>query len=527
VGSARTWFEAALFLLALAAALTADLGASDETAANSLYFVAWCAALFLLFSLGLRLPLHLRGRYAALGVAGVIVVAGGIGLLANVALYRHDVHFDVTAAGRYTAPPQLRTAAHDLDRDVQVSYFYNGQDADALTAKDVLLSVAHRYPHLQVRALDLDKELLAARTLGVRTYNSVVVQAEGRRTEIDNTVDLRDVAFAVERVLKRQAPTICFLTGHGEPYGRPGHVHLSHQEVYGRSEDTTLEAPPDGVDRLKLAIEAIGYSDRAVDLSAAHALPAECEVVADIGPRGAYVPEDAAALQDYLARGGRLLLMYDPEFPVTPDLQTLLAKVGVQVGNGMVLDPLNHTGPEADKVAVPYYPPHPITDQIALTVFPGPRPIQLAEKRPEMSATELVSTSKDSYVRPSPASAAPLSTAQAAAVQNIAPHGPLTLAVAQDGNWPGTQHEFHLVVVGSAGFTTNDFFPYGSNGELAVSMIRWLAGDMKAPKLRPTNYSPPEIELTSRQMQAIFVVVEILLPLSVVLAGVLVWRRRR
>jgi ABC-type uncharacterized transport system len=529
VRRARIWFEAALFLLALAMALLGAVGRFDETVANSLYFLAWCAALLLLLSLGLRLPLHLRGRYAAIVLAGLIVVATGIGLLANVALYRHDVHFDVTAAGRYTAPPQLTAAARDLDRDVEVSYFYNSQDGDALTAKDVLLGVARRYPHLRVRALDLDKEVVTARALGVWTYNSAVVAAEGRRTEIDNTVDLQDVAFAVERVLRRQTPVVCFVTGHGEPYGRSSHVHFSHQEVYGRSESTTLEAPDDGVDRLKLAIEAIGYTDRAVELSSTHVLPAECEVVADIGPRGAYLPVEAEALRAYLARGGRLLLMYDPEFPVTSDVQALLAKVGVEVGAGMVLDPLNHSGPEEDKVAVPYYPPHLITERIALTVFPGPRPIRLATKIPEISAVEVVSTSKDSYVRlPATAVAAYTSPQAPVPAPPEAPHGPQTLAAALDGNWPdGERNRFRLVVVGSASFATNAFFPYGSNGELAVSIIRWLAGDIKAPKLRPADYSLPEIQLTARQMRATFLVVEVLLPLSVILAGIVVWRQRR
>ena len=87
-------------------------------------------------------------------------------------------------------------------------------------------------------------------------------------------------------------------------------------------------------------------------------------------------------LKNYLARGGRLLLMYDPEFPVTPELQSLLGDVGLKVGSGMVLDPVNHSGTEEDKVAVPYYPPHPITDQVALTVFPGPRPLELARQNP-------------------------------------------------------------------------------------------------------------------------------------------------
>ena len=259
-----------------------------------------------------------------------------------------------------------------------------------------------------------------------------------------------------------------------------------------------------------------------------------------MGPRSTYSPDEVRILKDYLVRGGRLLLMYDPEFPVTPELQSLLGEVGLEVGSGMVLDPVNHSGTEADKVAVPYYTPHPITDQVALTVFPGPRPLELLRNIPGIQATPLATTSRDSYVRPITASTAPDPTQPAssepkpASGNNSGAHGPATLAVAVQGNWPegagageGEQKPFRLVLVGSASFATNAFFPYASNGELAVSMLRWLADDRAAPKLKPATYTAPEVRLTHHEMQFTFFLLEILLPLSVILFGVAVWRRRR
>ena len=234
----------------------------------------------------------------------------------------------------------------------------------------------------------------------MRIYNTAVIEADGRRVQVNNSTDLRDIAFGVVRVLKQQTPIVCFVTGHGEPYGVPGsHAHLGHTETL-EGAVTTLEAPATGIDRLTMAIEAIGYSDRALDMPAVSDIPADCAVVADVGPRNTYSPDEVRTLKNYLARGGRLLLMYDPEFPVTPELQSLLGDVGLKVGSGMVLDPVNHSGTEEDKVAVPYYPPHPITDQVALTVFPGPRPLELLNNIPGIEATTLVSTSQDSYVRP-------------------------------------------------------------------------------------------------------------------------------
>jgi ABC-type uncharacterized transport system len=517
----RLLLEALLFLLALGLGAAA-LSPIDATISDALYFGAWCAAILLMFSLGLRLPLHLRGRLARIANLGIVGAALGVALLGNIALYRHDAHFDATVSGRFTPPPELETIARSLQYDVVLTYFYNHKDDYAHAAKQVLAVVARRHPHLRVRTLDLDTELVAARDYRVKLYNTVVVEAEGRRTQIENTVDLRQMAYAIERVLQRRTQTVCFVTGHGEQYA-PGHVHFGHKETLGGDVpggSDVLEAPPDGLDRLKLAIETIGYSDRAVELATIRAIPDDCAVVADLGATTAYAPDEVQVLKAYLRRGGNVLLAYDPRFAVSPELALLLREVGLAVDNGVVVDPLNHYGTDPEQAAVPYYPPHPITGQIALTVFPGARPIRLSSPA-GLTATELIVTSKDSYVRLlDPA-------AQAADAPAKVP-GPRLLAAAVQGIWPAQGlAPFRLVLIGSASFAANAFFPYASNGDLAVSMIRWLADDTGTPLLKPEAYSLPEIRLTHRQMQITFLLVEVLLPLSVVLFGAAVWWRRR
>jgi hypothetical protein len=523
--SGHRLLEAALLLAALALGGVAALGAGgNETVDDVLDFAAWCAAMLLLFSLGLRLPLHLRGRLARPAHAVIVIAAVALTFVGNIALYRHDAHFDVTANELYTAPPELETIASSLRHDVLLTYFYNSKDEYADAAKEVLAVVARRHPHLRVQALDLDTELVAARQYGVKLYNTAVVEAEGRRTQVENTVDLGQVAYAIERVLKARLQTVCFVTGHGERYA-PGHVHLSHVETLEANERTgagasVLEAPLDGIDRLKLAIETIGYADRAIAPASLAAIPQDCAVVADLGPRNAYAPAEVRLLKDYLGRGGRVLLAYDPQFPVAPELAALLGEVGVAVDDGIVVDPTNHYGTDQEQAAVPYYPPHPITMELALTVFPGARPIRLLRPVDEVTAAPLIATSKDSYLRP-------VNPTQLAAGSSAAA-GPQLLAAALSGSWPGAgQAPFRLVLVGNAGFAANAFFPYASNGDLVVSMIRWLAEDTATPLLKPALYSPPEMRLTHRQMQATFLVIVVLLPLSVVLIGAIVWWCRR
>jgi hypothetical protein len=167
-----------------------------------------------IFALGLRLPLHARGHLARVATLILVGAAFGLVLLGNIALY--DVHVDATVSGRFTPPPELETVAESLQRDVILTHFYNSRDEYADAAKQVLAVPARRHPHLRVCSLDLDTELTAARDYGVKVYNTVVVEAEGRRTQVENKVDLRQMAYAIERVLQRRTQTVCFGTGQRE-----------------------------------------------------------------------------------------------------------------------------------------------------------------------------------------------------------------------------------------------------------------------------------------------------------------------
>jgi hypothetical protein len=524
-----------LIILALAACalVLGALGASqhwDERASNILFFAAWCGASLILFVLGLRLPLRIPGSRsrAMLFNAALAVGAVAIACAANVAIFRHDVYLDVSHEATNTPPPQLESVLSGLRRDVSLTYFYNHSDRNAINAKDLLTVASRQNRHFRFHAIDIDKEPAKAREFGARAYNTLVLQAEGRRVVVENTVDLAQIAFATLRVLKEQVEVVCFVTGHGEsvPEGAP-HFHYSHVETLRGHEvpgaGDLLQGETDGLDRLQLALTTLGYTVRPIAPTTLSAIPSDCSVVTDIGPRHAYAPGESDLLSDYLAHGGRLLVMIDPIFPLDGELGSLLERLGLASDPAIVIDPVNHYGSDEDKVAVPYYPPHQITRRIALTIFPDARPIRVGAAPPGVKTTILASSSKDSYLRP-------VSQASNGAEPNAA-HGAAVLAVAAEGRWPGAPDQtklFRLVLVGNSNFAANSYFPYVSNGDLAVEMVRWLADDETRPAAKPQSFSPWEkITLTREDMRTIFVVVELVLPMSVILLGGFVWWRRR
>jgi len=169
-------------------------------------------------------------------------------------------------------------------------------------------------------------------------------------------------------------------------------------------------------------------------------------------------------------------------------------------------------------LAVTKYAPHPVTRGLALSIYPGARPVASSSVE-GVETTGLFASSPQAYLirdraRVDTAAAAPAS-------------GALSLAVAAEGRLPTSSKPFRLIVVGDADFASNSFFPYLSNADFVLGSIGWLIREEKAPIMRPPVEVLPMVTLTGAQVRWIFIGTVLLLPGSVALLGGLVWWRRR
>lgn len=502
-----------------------------------LWFAGWSLAVVALFFAALRVPLQTRlhGWGAGLYVAVVVVVAVGACVLANVALLLHDSHIDMTREKIYTPSAAAMRAVGDLKQPVSITYFYRQQDPIGRRTADLLKVMGRRNPLLTVNAVDPDKEPTLARSYGIRIYNAAVIEAEGRRVLVQGT-DEAEIAIGVQRVLRQRVITACFLEGHAElpMENMEFHTHVESvaDHTHGEAASKVIETPGHGVGRLRRALEGQGYEARKVILATSGGVPDICTVVIAANPRTTFLPAESKALRAYLQQGGGALLLFDLGFVLEPELARLVADLGVRPEQQVVVDPLAHYQTDAEMVAVTGYDPHPITRSLSLTFYPGIRPLTLQPPAPGVIATPVLSSSRDSYVRRvEPAETRAVQLAQAAPASASAPlvpePGPRVLGVAVEGQLPEGSRPFRAVVVGDGDFASNSFFPYMSNSDLLLSTIRWLAREERGVAVNTRIPVPPLVLLTGQQMRAIFALLVIALPLAVVLAGCVVWWRRR
>jgi gliding motility-associatede transport system auxiliary component len=507
-------------------------------AVNTLWFTGWLVALAVLFALGLRLPLQPRlRRLSALAyVAGIVAATLGVAALANVALVLHDAHFDLTREGVFTPSRQAEEVVDRLGRDVKLTYFYQSQNQEGRRAKDMVEVLGRRNPHLRVRTVDPDKQPTVADTYGVRIYNAAVLEMDGRKIQVLST-DEDQIALGLLRVLRERVTTVCFMEGHNEYPVENFEFHTHFEGVaghgHGEGASAVVQMQFHGVGRLRRALESFGYDVRKIIPATSTTIPSDCAAVIDVNPRTTYLPAESEMLVSYLAGGGSALLMYDLGFVLEPSLAAALRTVGVVVEQDVVVDPLDHYSTDPEVVAIPVYEPHPITRSISLSFFPGIRSLTLLPPPSGVTSAPLFRSSTESYPRrvQTVAQREPgRETAGATTPTADARPGRRTLAAAVEGAWPGAASAgkpFRLVVVGDGDFASNSFLPYMANGDLALAMIRWLVREERMPAVTMRMPVPSLVLLTKKQMQRIFLVIEVLLPLSVAAVGTVVWWRRR
>lgn len=494
-------------------------------AASGVWFLVVLGALLVLFAAGSRLPSARAGWRRALSRAGLVAAGAALTLLANVALYRHDAHFDVTRSQAFTPSPEAQRVIAALEEDVDLTYFYQKQNPAGRAAKRMVEIMGKANPRLHVRTVDPDQHPGTASQYGVRVYNVAVLESGGRRIQVVTTED-RDVALGLLRLTRRDGKTVCFAGGHGE-YDIDNmeyHTHFEgvHAHSHGGEGVGVVLMEQHGLGRLRRALESLGFAGRKVVLATAGGVPADCAVLVEANPRTRYAPPESRALEEYLARGGAALLLYDLDFPVDSTVAALLGKIGVGLGDGVVIDPLDHYFTDPQMVAVTRYAAHPVTRGLALSFYPGVRPLTISPAPSGVTVTPLFASSGESSVQP------PGRRPSGGGAR--LPREPRTLAVAAEGRWPGGAASalFRLVVIGDGDFASNSFFPYMSNGDLALGALAWLLREERAPTMRPPVEVLPQVVLTNQQVRGIFLVTVLGLPgLAVVLGGVVWWRRRR
>ena len=447
---------------------------------------------------------------------------------------RNNIRWDLTLKKTLTLSQQTRELLQDLDQDVLLTLFFGGSPDAYQAFEDLFKRYTAESHNFRYRILYRDRNLGLAQQYQA-THNGVATVEYNDQRKILPVATEELITQALFQFVHAQQKTIYFIGGHGEadPFSRNAR---------------------DGYSEAAAALRNENFVIKPLLLSRTPGIPDDAALVILSGPRADLLPQEIAALERFLIRGGSLLVMIDPMD--APKLSTFLHTYGISLAEDLVYDPQNRLfGGDALSPIVSLYNTGVaiVKDFEVNTIFPLARSVEPRVPAPNaaIQAAPFCRTGPGSWARFNPNAVIPDGTLEFEGTK--ARQGPISLAVAATidldilsanaqaspaQNTPPRakkepENAARLVVYGDSDFASNARLPLLGNKDLFLNTVQWLVQEERfitqRPKDEETAPKLSAIFLTAQQSQQLFWMAVVGEPAVILLIGAAVslYRRRK
>lgn len=465
-------------------------------------------------------------------------------VLVNFLSTRYQVRTDLTETQLFTLSPQSQQLVRNLKQPVKIWVFdvtQNSQD------KELLQNYRRQSNKFQFEYVDPQGRPGIAEKFAVKEYGEVYVESENKR-QLVQTVNVNErlseiqLTNKLQQIISDRTAKVYFLQGHGEHPITSGEGAISQ------------------------AIKALtdkNYNSSALNLAENAKVPDDANVVVIAGAKRGLFDGEVKALQDYLNRGGNVLLMIDPS--TNPNLNSLLQEWGVRLDDRLAVDVSRSSvnlGPAAPIVTD--YGQHPITQDfgngtsfyrlarpLEITPVSGVQSTPLLKTKPYPDSwaesdlkDENLQFNSDKDLKgpltlgvaltrklptPSPTTqASPTTSPTPSPTTQPSPTPTAALTPPAEPKSDKTTTESRMVVIGNSDFVTDNIFPQQLNGDVFLNSVTWLnQQDDQILSIRPKEPKNRRITLSTSQANLLTLSSLLFLPLLAFIAATAIWWKRR
>ncbi len=321
-------------------------------------------------------------RYGT-GALSLVIIAlcltVGVNMLAN----KKPKRWDFTSDQRFTISEKTVGVLKGITEPVTITAFFTPWDPNDAAFRLLKDGIAENTDKVTVTMVNPLADPERAEAMDVKTDRGVVILSLGdKQQRLDKDFDQKALTDALIRLTSGGDHKICWMEGHGEP-------------------DPDDDGGRDAFGSAVIALENGNYT-----IAKRQALVDgfdTCTAVAIVRPQTDWFPPELEAVAAYVASGGKLLVMLDPDVQGsdTPNLVADLARYGAKVGNDLVIE----DSPVSQQMNLPPYilmlgepagsfGSHPIVDKLhSFVIFEGSRSVS-ADAVPGREVTELIQTSE-------------------------------------------------------------------------------------------------------------------------------------
>lgn len=414
---------------------------------------------------------------------------------------RYPVQWDWTRSGRHTLSPASVAILEQAPEKLEVTAYAREQTQLRNSIRRFIDKYQRVKPDISLHFVNPDAVPNKVRRLGIKVNGEMVLRYDGRSEHV-RRVSEREFTHAVQRLIRGGERWLAFVEGHGErdPLGQANH-DLSQwaQQLHSR-----------------------GFQFQSLSLGETGTIPDNTAVLIIASPLMAYLPGEVAIIKQYLAAGGNLLWLRDPD--EDNGLGPLAEYLQLEFEPGTIIDTggrlIGIDDPTITMITPRLYGDHPVLkDFSATTLFPGAVSLQYRGERWESST--LLTSGDHTWLETGEMKD------EVAFDQGTDRRGPLTIGLALEGRSDediGTQR---IIVVGDGDFLANTYIGNGGNMELGTRLINWLSSDDDLVDIPAHVAGDTRLQGSAALVGYSGLFFLIALPLLLLGAGALIWWRQK
>ncbi|MDI3481594.1 MAG: gliding motility-associatede transport system auxiliary component [Tepidanaerobacteraceae bacterium] len=451
----------------------------------------------------------------------------------NFLAIKYHKRWDLTHSKRFTLSQKTREVLSELKTPVKITAFIAEGSNTGSDIKNLLKEYGFASSKIRVYFYDPEKEPSIAKKYNIQEYNTIIVEDVNHRRVISQynlyspgknpySMDFNGEQAVTKAILdlnRQNQAHIYFLKGHGEA------------------------SIISDLDTFNSYLKGEGYITDQLELSVEGKIPSDADLIVVAGPQRDLVLRERELLENYIKKGGKLLIFLGPTDSHVSMIEwkKLLNSIGLKVHDDIVADPQRSFYSDP-LTPVPLVENHDVTqsllDKKLTVIFPYSRSLEPVAKLPgNLQVRSLLITSNEAFGETD-------FTKNRVSKGNNDIHGPLHLAYAVSKAAAGKKQDVPLVpntitapdsetgepiavVVGDVAFLGQQTLGLAGNLDFAAGSVTWLLQSPNLLSIPAKSEEPPFVNLTGNMVQAIFYSTVVGLPLIIIVAGFIIWMRRR
>ncbi len=454
----------------------------------------------------------------------IFAIALFFGLLAvNYIIAVKSPEFDVTRNKVNSLSQETTTLLKQINFNVTVKAFYLASNQRRIS--QILEKYSQRNERIKVEFIDPIKNPVAAEQYEVTLPGTIVFETAGKKTRINPNASgryhgEREITIALYRLITENTKKIYFTTGHGE-------LALAN-------------AKPNGISTVLDRLEEQNYIVESLNLVEKNGVPKDCNLLLIAGPSLQFNMDELKMVASYMDNAGSVFLMLGPG--KTTGLEPAVESFGILLGKDYVYETSRSMTTQAGGPIAPLCAARDtseITDKLANQsfIFPYVRSMTPYIRMDKIMLRRLVASSENSWAETDLKSAETLNTGVKPSRDEKELKGPITVATIAEREYDlpdslatraNPTFKVRSAFFGNASFISNEvvtMFP--SNMNLFLNTVNWITKNEKIIEITPhtVTFTPVELKDSDRRIISWFSVV--LIPFAILMAGIVVWYRRR